>query len=138
MTIDKRTLARMRELCGELGPEDGLDHQTLRRRWAHSRQKRDSRKTRQLCGQVARVLGAALGCAGDPLLQELIITAVEPAPDAGRLRVWVYSTQPEAQAQQPIVMARLAASTGWLRNELGTSIHRKRVPMLIFAWKVWA
>src|SRR5687768_1969741 len=48
-------------------------------------------KTQQLCRQVSRALSLALaGECADPMLQDLVVHSVLPAPNASRLLVNVY------------------------------------------------
>src|SRR5204863_5055994 len=47
------------------------------------------RKTLQLCKEVSRTLSCALGAAGDARLRDMVVAAVDPAPDASRLMVTV-------------------------------------------------
>src|SRR5439155_5281464 len=66
--------------------DDGVDvYRGFGRRLLH----KHDRKTRQLCRQAQRALMLALAGCGDPVLQSVCIQAVEPAPDASRLRVIV-------------------------------------------------
>jgi ribosome-binding factor A len=133
MSNRERMLQRMRELCEELSPEDGIDPKLEKRRRAASARKESPRKTRQLCGQVARTLNLALGSCNDPVLQQLMVQAVEPAPDASRLRVWV-TCDSLADIDPGEAQSRLGAAAGWLRSQVAASIHRKKAPVLLFGW----
>ncbi|MGA2501822.1 MAG: ribosome-binding factor A [Tepidisphaeraceae bacterium] len=96
-----------------------------------SRQKRQDRKTQQLCRQAYRVLtGVLLDLAHDPILADVVLDGVEPAPDASRLLVRVYTTVPGVPAVE--IYNRLADATGRLRAELAAAITRKRAPGLAF------
>ena len=134
MSNDKRMLARMRELCAELSPEDGLDSNEIKRRKAREGRKEDRRKTRQLCGQVGRTVALALAESRDTVLQGLVVDRVEPAPDASRLRVWVWCADPEQGLNPDVVVAHLGAAAPWVRSEVANAITRKRAPELVFAW----
>lgn len=88
------------------------------------------RKTLQLCRQVERALMFVLSDSEDEILRDLMIVAVEPAPNAGRLLV---TTAPLYEMIDPIdATARLQAARGWLRCEIAASIHRRKVPDLLF------
>jgi ribosome-binding factor A len=91
---------------------------------------RDARKDRQLCAQVAEIIGAALATLDDPIVATLYVRDVMPAPDAGRLQV----TLSGAVTSGP-VPERLASLRGYLRSEVAAGITRKRVPelALVFA-----
>ena len=90
------------------------------------------RKARQLCRQVYRTLSYALGGLADPVLQELSVHSVEPAPDASRLLV---NLLPGVGNQGPDVaeiMERLLRVRSFLRQEVAMAITRKRAPELLF------
>jgi len=125
MKPDAKLLDAMRQLCDEIGPEDGLDPRHIKRARAR-KERRDDRKTRQLCGQVARALALALPTAHDPRLREALVDEVTPDPDASRLRVRLAHADPGG------LMAALPAARGWLRAEAARSITRKRAPGLVF------
>ena len=107
------------------------DADWFKKELSSSRQRRQEHKTRQLCRQAYRSLTLALAeFAHDPLLADLVIQAVEPAPDVARLLVFVYSTAPLTDAAA--LYQRLAEVTGRLRGELASAITRKRAPELSF------
>lgn len=89
------------------------------------------RKTRQLCKEVARTLTCALGAATDPLLGELTVIDVEPAPDAARLMVTVCAMSPNP-IELPQLLDRLRVWRGVLRAEIAATLQRKRTPELVF------
>ncbi len=101
-----------------------------------SRRGRAGRKTLQLCRQVQRAVEDFLAdeqVLDDPLLSALWVMAVEPAPDAGRLRV-VFACEDHVEGHFDVQQAhdRLKSLRGVLRIEVGASICRKRVPELTF------
>jgi ribosome-binding factor A len=102
-----------------------------------SRRKQNRRKDFQLCGQVRQAIAAALAAElEDPLLSELWVVQVEPAPSVSQLRVWVALAEGSPFAGSPeLILARLARVEGVLRGEVAAAIHRKRVPTLSYA--VW-
>src|SRR4051812_7213335 len=69
------------------------------------------RKTLQLCRQIEHQLSYALGCCADPLLGELTVLTVVPAPNAGRLLVTVHCPP---QLAVTLVMERLKLAVPWL------------------------
>lgn len=87
------------------------------------------RKDAQLCAQVREALSFALADSDDGLLVEATVLAVEPAPHIGHLRVLV---EIPAELDPDAVHARLTASEGALRYEVGSEISRKKVPSLSF------
>jgi hypothetical protein len=90
-------------------------------------------KVRQLCKQVERAAAVTLAsvCEGDALLGASV-AAVEPAPDPGRLLVTVVleaSKGADAATDARVELLRRAAA---FRGEVARSVHRKRVPELVF------
>ncbi len=97
----------------------------------NSRTKRQDHKTQQLCRQAFRVLtGALMDLAHDPVLADLVVDGVDPAPNASRLLVRVYTTAPDVPAAD--IYCHLAEVTHRLRAELASAITRKRAPELAF------
>ena len=88
------------------------------------------RKTLQLCRQVERALNYALGSCENDVLADLRVDSVEPAPNASHLLVTVSPLNPELRALQ--ILPELQRASGYIRSEIATSIHRKRVPELSF------
>ena len=87
----------------------------------------------QLCRQVERA--AAVTLAGECEDEELLgaaVAAVEPAPDAGRLRVTVVL----APGRGPDGLERAGRRSSAVRppfvREVARSVHRKRVPEIVF------
>jgi ribosome-binding factor A len=93
---------------------------------------RADRKVQQLCKEVERTLGYALPACGDPLLRELTVVAVEPAPDGARLMVTVAAAPSTLAAGVDVLMERLRGVRGALRSEIAAAIQRKRTPELAF------
>ncbi|MFN7921974.1 MAG: hypothetical protein U0Q16_17865 [Bryobacteraceae bacterium] len=89
------------------------------------------RKTRLFCGQVQRVLNLALAvrCAGNGLPDELFVEEVIPAPDCGRLLLYVAVP---ASAPAAEVIRELGRITPYLRSEVAAAVNRKRAPELCF------
>ena len=131
--MTKRPFASRRrpDVCGELGPGDGVDPRDEGR--DRRSPDRANRKTLQLCHQVAETLGLVLaGECSDQTLQSLRILAVRPAPDASQLAVMVCSDGLEPGEDVSSILQRLERVAGRLRTEVAASISRKRVPRLLF------
>jgi ribosome-binding factor A len=117
-------------VCAEIGPEDGVDPRDARR--GH-RPDRAGRKTLQPCKQVERALSLALaGDCSDPVLGDLNVVSVAPAPNAGRLLVTVSPSLSAAPVDPNEVTAHLARASGKLRCEIAAAIYRKKTPELAF------
>ena len=117
-------------------PHDGdIDPSAFfgRARGRTHRPPRADHKTQQLCRQAFRALTSALGgeC-GDPLLQILVVHAVSPAPNAGRLLVDVYAGPGAGEDPPHEILRRLHDVDGLLRHAVAEAIVRKRAPDLIF------
>jgi ribosome-binding factor A len=106
--------------------------------------RRQHRKTQQLCAAAARALALALAGLGDEALRDLTVASVEPAPDDSRLLVTLVPSGPPpgpAAAAAPggppppgaaRTLAALEKARGRLRAELAAAICRKRAPHLAF------
>ncbi len=119
----------LRSLCAEVHPEDGVDPRELVR---DSSRKKTSRKTYQLCGQVAETLSHVLaGQSGDDVLRSLQVVSVAPAPDVSRLMITV-APQPSERTDPLVVLERLGRASARLRCEVAAAITRRKTPMLVF------
>lgn len=113
--------------CDEMYADDGVDPRKFFER--RDRERGDDHKTQMLCSQVAEAIRFLLAweCA-DPVLQDLEVEEVVPAPDASRLRVVVVATEAEHRR----VRAALDRITGRARSAMAEAIHRKKVPEITF------
>lgn len=115
--------------CSDVGPGDGADPRFDR---PGPDQGQAGRKTLQLCGQVARTLAQVLPALSDPALRDLLVSGVVPARGKGRLLVTL-APSPSAQPLAPEALAEhVARAAGLLRQEVAASIHRRKVPELVF------
>lgn len=89
-----------------------------------------SHKDHQVCRQVYDALSFALADLEDPLLDDVALIAVLPAPDASRVEVTVVSTR--ADVDRDAVLERLRELTPELRAEVSAELTRRRVPELVF------
>lgn len=117
-------------MCGQPGPEDGLDPRDF---FKPARSRRDSRKDWQLCRQVFETLNYVLsGDSHDDVLRGLLVAEVTPAPDATRLLVTVQPLDVGDTPDPMVILQRLQQAMGRLRAEVGRSISRRKVPELVF------
>lgn len=96
---------------------------------------RDSRGRRghkdlQVCRQVFDALTYALAEIDDPLIDELSLAAVTPAPSAARVEVTLVPSRYDLDIDE--ALARLAEVIDDLREEVAAEITRRRVPELAF------
>lgn len=124
----------LRGVCGEIGPEDGVDPRELARRYRDSSRKTTARKTSQLCHQIAVTIDGLLAEQSDDVLRDLTVVDVAPAPDESRLLVTV-APGPVALPAHPLtVIEHLDQASGRLRTEVASAITRRRTPMLEFRY----
>ncbi|QDS99215.1 ribosome-binding factor A [Adhaeretor mobilis] len=131
MPLDKRTREQMLAHCGEIHEDDGTDPREFFK--ASRIHKKDDRKTKQLCRQVAETLDQVLsGEISDDVLRGLRVSGVVPAPDASRLLVTLYADCDPEGFDRDTIEQQLAVRHGQLRYEIAASITRKKTPTLVF------
>jgi ribosome-binding factor A len=86
-------------------------------------------KDRQVCRQVFEALGMALAEIDDPLIDDLVLQGVDPAPDASRLLVRFTPARPDLDLAA--ATARLEELLPELRAEVAVEVNRKRAPELL-------
>lgn len=132
MPADQASDKTLRALCGQWREDDGVDPRDEARGGTHPH--KESRKSKQLCRQVAETLDLVLsGDCRDELLQNLHVVSVQPAPNSSRLLVTVQADLSPAEIDRETILQRLAAQAGRLRCEVAASVHRRRAPDLVFA-----
>ncbi len=87
-------------------------------------------KDRQVCRQVADAVGFFLAESDDPVLTELYVVQVDPAPSAARVLVTLVPAHDEVDAA--LALVRLRDHRDDLREEVAAEVHRRRAPELIF------
>ncbi len=87
-------------------------------------------KDLQLCRQVFDALTCALAELDDPIIEELVLVSVVPAPTA--TRVLVTFTPTRDNFDRDLAHARLREVADELREEVAAEVHRKHVPELVF------
>ena len=122
----KKTDNNLEALRGAAGEEDGADPRTVFSQKSY----RGNRKALQLCRQVQRALGYALGDCDDDVLASLYVESVQPAPNDKHLMVTVSPLDADISPED--VLGRIHRVLGRLRSEVASDIHRKRVPELSF------
>jgi ribosome-binding factor A len=128
MSRRKQKADEIRDLAAERGPEDGGDAREFHSRpW--NAPKKAGRKSRQLCAQVKDALVLAFPACADPILQQLDVLGVEPAPHSGRLLVLVGVSDP---LDRSALSTSLSRAAGFLRSEVSSAINRRKAPELVF------
>jgi len=92
---------------------------------------REGRKTQQLCREVERTLTVSFAGCPEPALRQLLVVAVEPAPDASRLLV-TFAPSGTLDADVGELLKALAGVRGRLRADVAAALQRKRTPELTF------
>jgi ribosome-binding factor A len=87
-------------------------------------------KDMQVCRQVFDALTYALAELDDPLIDELVLTSVVPAPSAARVQITLSPARPDLDVDE--ALARLRDVAPELRAEVAAEISRRRVPELVF------
>ncbi len=124
----KRRITRgLRDLCARPDEEDGLDPRRDRKDQSRSKA---NRKDLSLCKQAMRALDLEFASWPWAIDVGLMITAVEPAPDAACLRVYI--AWADVNLGRLDVLARVASRSPALRAAVSHAITRKRAPRLEF------
>jgi ribosome-binding factor A len=84
----------------------------------------------QVCRQVFDALTYALAELDDPVIDELVLVSVTPAPSAARVQVNLVPAH--AGVDREAARARLAEVAAELREEVAAELTRRRVPDLAF------
>ena len=87
-------------------------------------------KDLQVCRQVHEVLAFALAELDDPLIDDLVLASVTPAPNAGRVAITLVPSR--ADLDVAAALARLHDFVEDLREEVAAEVTRRRVPELVF------
>ncbi len=117
--------------CGEIQDDDGVDPREFFK--AGRVHKREDRKAKQLCRQVAETLEQVLsGEMGDDVLRGLRVSDVVPAPDSSRLLVTLRVDCELETFDRRLVEHLLACCQGHLRCKVAAAITRRKAPTLVF------
>jgi ribosome-binding factor A len=87
-------------------------------------------KDLQLCRQVFDALTYALAELDDPMIEELVLVSVVPAPTSARVQVILTPTRDNFDLDAALVRLRDVADE--LREEVAAEVNRRRVPELVF------
>lgn len=87
-------------------------------------------KDLQLCRQVFDALTYALAELDDPLVDELVLASVMPAPSSARVLVTLVPTRDDIDTDVALDHVREHAEE--LREEVAAEVTRKRPPELVF------
>lgn len=133
MVLSKKDREKLLRLhCRVINDDDAIDpkHYFYNKR----KHKKKYRKVYQLCRQVSDTLQLVIN-SGDPLLEDVSVVEVLPAPDSHRLLVIVSlgsATKIESAADVEEIMQCFQRELPRLRAEIARSINRRKTPTLIF------
>jgi ribosome-binding factor A len=131
MKPNRQWLAGARLLCGEIGPEDGID---LRRLPRSNHTMRPGHKVRQLCKSAQRTLTLLIdGEINDSMLRNLLLVDVTPNDAGSSLLISLQYRSTGKIGQKERILEKLQAYQGWLRASIARSLKRRRVPALKFS-----
>ena len=94
------------------------------------RRGRRGHKDLQVCRQVYDVLTYALAELDDPMIDELVLARVTPAPNATRVLVTLVPSRIDIDSTA--ALERLQENAVELREEVAAEVSRRRVPELVF------
>lgn len=110
-----------------------MGHPNTPNRRRRTNPRRDDRKLMQLCAQVQRAIDHILAAdCDDPLLDDLLVEAVEPLHGSGHLLVVLGCPFAPQDLDLDEVRDRLDRTKGLIRSEVAAWINRKRTPELTF------
>ena len=89
-----------------------------------------NRKDLQLCRQVFDALAWALADVDDPIVDELILASVVPAPSSSRVQVTLVPSRDDIDPD--VALERVREHADELREEVAAEVTRRRVPELVF------
>lgn len=89
-----------------------------------------NRKDLQLCRQVFDALTYALAEIDDPIVDDLALAKVVPAPSASRVQVILVAMRDDIDPD--VALASVHEHAEELREEVAAEITRRRVPELVF------
>ena len=87
-------------------------------------------KDLQLCRQVFDALTYALAELDDPIVDDLVLASVVPAPSASRVQVTLVPSRDDIEAD--VALAAVREHADELREEVAAEVTRRRVPELVY------
>jgi hypothetical protein len=122
-------LDRARQLCDEIGPEDGVDPRLQSTAYFSEK---PGHKSKQLCKVAQRVLSQMMGEFRDPKLQALSVLKVTSLHEGRSLLVMLSYEDHCLPEQAALILQSLHAVEGLLRAAIARSVKRKRIAPLKF------
>ncbi len=135
MNQSRGWLDRARQLCGEIGEEDGVDPRLLS---STGTAEKKGHKSKQFGKAAKRVLSLKMSEFSDPKLQSLSILEVTSQHEGQSLLVILCCDDRVSTHQEAELLQKLHALEGSLRAAIARAVKRKRIPSLRFKLKHWA
>ncbi|HKJ50560.1 MAG TPA: hypothetical protein VKB27_03610 [Gammaproteobacteria bacterium] len=130
MKLSKEWFNEARQLCADIGPEDGIDPRLAARAVGR---KTKNHKGRQLGKEARHVLSMIFaGELSDPIFRDLVVIGVTPTDDGQFLIVSLALIDDSIETSEARILEKCCAVNGYLRSAIAWSVNRKRVPMLKF------
>jgi len=130
MNTNNQWLKQAKQLCAQIGPEDGVDPRLTNR--GYHKCKRDY-KTQQLCREAQRMLSLTLGEMHSSALEALDIVEVIAEGNGEFLRIIVATNDLTNESDELKIINALQQAEGYLRSIIAQSVKRKRIPALRFS-----
>ncbi|MCP4235583.1 MAG: ribosome-binding factor A [Aestuariibacter sp.] len=132
MNQSKNWQRNVNQLCGEIGPDDGIDPRTIAR--AMDR-KSSSRKGKQLGKEAKQTVSMIFsGELSDPVFQDIEVIDVSASEDGQFLCVSLTQADTDVELDELLVLEKCQAVQGFLRSAIAETVKRKRVPTIRFDW----
>ena len=130
MNQSKDWLNEARQLCGQIGPEDGIDPRIIAR---SGNRNPKSHKNQQLGKEARHILSMVFaGEFSDPVFQGLEVFDVSASDDGQFLIVSLAVTDASVLIDEVQILEKCQAVQGYLRSAIASAVKRKRIPMLKF------
>ncbi len=130
MKQSKNWLIEAKNLCSEIGYEDGIDPRIIARAMD---KKSGSHKSKQLAKEVRHTLSMVfVGELTDPLFEDLEVIDVTATSDNQFLNVVLGVTDPNLLVDENLILEKCKSVQGYLRSTIACTVERKHVPALKF------
>lgn len=124
MNKAKYWLNKAKQLCDEIGPEDGVDPRVLARALDT---KNRNHKSKQLCKETKHTLSLVLaGEISDPTLQNIEVVDVTANEDGQFLFVSVTHIASDVVSDEKKILNKLQAIQGYLRSAIAQSVSEMK------------
>ncbi|MCP3674139.1 MAG: ribosome-binding factor A [Gammaproteobacteria bacterium] len=132
MNQSKSWLIKAKKLCGEIGPEDGVDPRIIARTMER---KSGNRKSQQLAKEARHVITMVFaGELCDPVFEDIEIVDVTVSEDGQFFVVSLTQADTDYEYDEQAILEKCMVVQGYLRSAIAQTVKRKRVPSMKFEW----